>query len=70
MPVGFLISIDASDATSHGATSREAKLSFSFMGTGFTFVEAWDSLEATEPVCLLLILDMVDACIGADLGVV
>jgi hypothetical protein len=30
--VGFLISIDASDATSHGATSIEAKLVFSLLG--------------------------------------
>jgi hypothetical protein len=56
IPVGFLISMDARDATSHGATSMEAKLSFSLLGgraagTGEAAVEAW---------CFALILEMVE----------
>jgi len=70
MPVGFLISIEAREATSHGATSREAKLRFSLMEAVTTVSGAWASLLAVELVCLVLILDMVDTCAGVDLCVV
>lgn len=69
MPVGFLISIDDREATSHGATSIEAKLSFSFVGaprdcTGTA------ALVASWAVCdLAFILDMVETGnVDADLA--
>lgn len=72
IPVGFLISMDASDATSHGETSRDAKLTFSAAFDGSDVASAPDTSWTRDGavVCFALMREVVASgcCVGFSTG--